>query len=67
MTFYIICAIVTVVVLGLFVLYANGSERAYNQGYADAVEDYRQQIQNAMWQQYFNQVQGGDDEEENDE
>ncbi len=67
MILYIIGTIITVVILGLFIIYANKSEREYEQGYNDAVEDYRQQMQNAMWQQYFNQVQGGYDEDEKDE
>ena len=67
MNLYVIGAIITVVILGLFIIYANVSEHEYNQGYNDAIDAYRQQKQNAMWQQYFNQLQGGHDEEENDE
>jgi len=67
MNLYVIGTIIIAVILGLFVIYSNESEHEYDQGYNDAVDDYRQQMENAMWQQYFNQLQGGHDEEENDE
>jgi hypothetical protein len=67
MNFYVIGVIVTLVILGLFVIYANETEHGYDQGYEDAVEDYRRQMHAAMWQQYFDQAQGGHDEEDKDE
>jgi hypothetical protein len=67
MNLYVIGTLITVVILGLFIIYANASEREYERGYNDAVEAYRQQTQNAIWQQYINQIQGGHDEEEQDE
>ena len=67
MSLYLIGIIIVIIILGLFVIYANTSEHEYDQGYNAAVEDYRQQMQNAMWQQYLNQMQGGDDEEDNEE
>ena len=67
MNWYAIGTIVVAVILGLFIVYANKSEQEYDQGYNDAEDNYRQQMQNAMWQQYLNQMQGGGDDEEDDE
>jgi len=64
MNMFVMGIIIVVVILGLFIVYAIESEHGYDQGYNAAVEDYRQQMQNAMWQQYLNQMQGGNDDEE---
>ena len=67
MNMFVMGIIIVVVILGLFIVYAIESEHGYDQGYNAAVEDYRQQMQNAMWQQYINQMQGGNDDEEENE
>ena len=64
MNWYLIGAIVAVLILGLFIIYASESEQEYNRGYDAAVDAYRRQMQAAMWQQYFNQAEGESDEDE---
>ena len=63
MNWYLFGAMVTIAILGLIIGTSIGRDR----GYEDAIEDYRQQMANIAWSQYYNQLQGGDNDEKYDQ